>query len=44
MKKKLKKANEPDALNTEHYFTSPVYWTDKPEWVKNLYKASDPYI
>jgi hypothetical protein len=26
------------------YFTSPVYYEDKPEWVDKLNKLSDPYI
>ena len=37
-------ANKPEPLTTEHYFSSPIYWTDKPEWVKDLNKASDPFI
>jgi len=36
--------NKPDVLTTEHYFASPVYFTDKPEWVETLNKASDPFI
>ena len=43
-KKKIKKENKPEALNTEHYFSSPIYWTDKPEWVKDFNTASDAYI
>ena len=35
---------KPEVLNTEHYFSSPIYWTDKPEWVKTLNTASDAYI
>ena len=35
---------KPEVLTTEHYFTSPIYWTDKPEWVKDLNTASDAYI
>ena len=26
------------------YFTSPVYYEDKPEWVDKLNRLSDPYI
>ena len=33
-----------DKLFREDYFTCPIYWMDKPEWVKKLNKASDPYI
>ena len=44
MKKKLKEANKPETLNTEHYFISSIYFTDKPDWVKDLNKASDPFI
>ena len=38
--KKLKK----DQLYREDYFTCPIYFMDKPEWVKKLNKASDSYI
>ena len=31
-------------MNKEEYFSSPVYYEDKPEWVSNLNKLSDPYI
>ena len=44
MKKKLEEANKPDTLTTEHYFSSPIYFTDKPEWVKGFNTASDAYI
>ena len=43
-KKKSEETNQPELLTTEHYFSSPLYWTDKPEWVKDLNKASDPFI
>ena len=33
-----------DQFTTEHYFTSPIYWIDKPEWTQALNKASDPFI
>jgi|TARA_R100001530_G_scaffold95279_2_gene66269 uncharacterized protein (TIGR02466 family) len=35
---------QPEPLYTEHYFSSPIYWTDKPEWVKGFNTASDAYI
>jgi len=35
---------KPEPLMTESYFSCPVYFTDKPEWVKDLNKASDPFI
>jgi len=37
-------SSEKDKLFREDYFTCPIYWMDKPEWVKKLNKASDPYI
>jgi len=37
-------ANKPDTLTTEHYFISPIYYTDKPEWLKTFNTASDAYI
>jgi len=43
-KKKLEEANKPEPLKTEHYFASPIYFTDKPEWVKAFNTASDAYI
>jgi uncharacterized protein (TIGR02466 family) len=33
-----------EQLFREDYFTCPIYWMDKPEWVNKLNKASDPYI
>ena len=33
-----------DQFTTEHYFTSPIYWIDKPEWTQALNKASDFFI
>jgi uncharacterized protein (TIGR02466 family) len=36
--------NKPEPLITEHYFASPIYWIDKPEWVKGFNTASDAYI
>ena len=50
-KTKLKKlgpasegANDPEKLNTDYLFVSPVWWKHKPEWVESLNTASDPYI
>ena len=49
-KKKLEKlckeseGGKPEPLTTEHYFSSPIYYTDKPEWVKSFNTASDAYI
>tara|TARA_R100001530_G_scaffold38055_1_gene29473 strand:+ start:154 stop:936 length:783 start_codon:yes stop_codon:yes gene_type:complete len=37
-------ANKPEPLTTEHYFSSPIYFTDKPAWVKSFNTASDAYI
>ena len=31
-------------LFREEYFKSPIYWLEKPEWVKDLNKASNPFI
>ena len=54
MKKKTKKSlkqlckesegGKPEPLTTEHYFSSPIYFTDKPAWVKGFNTASDAYI
>jgi|TARA_E500000318_G_scaffold70517_1_gene65244 uncharacterized protein (TIGR02466 family) len=33
-----------EQLYREDYFINPIYWMEKPEWVKKLNKASDPYI
>ena len=44
MKKRKKINNKPEILTTEHYFSSPIYYTSKPEWVKDFNTASDPYI
>ena len=33
-----------EQLFREDYFTCPIYWMDKPEWINKLNKASDPYI
>ena len=33
-----------EQLYREDYFTNPIYWMEKPEWIKKLNKASDPYI
>ena len=54
MKKKTKKSlkqlckesegSKPEPLTTEHYFSSPIYFIDKPEWVKGFNTASDAYI
>ena len=41
---KESEGGKPEPLTTEHYFTSPIYFTDKPEWVKDLNKFSDPFI
>ena len=40
----MKDKKQKDQLYREDYFTCPIYWMDKPEWVKKLNKASDPYI
>ena len=37
-------ANKRDTLTTVHYFISPIYYTDKPEWLKTFNTASDAYI
>jgi uncharacterized protein (TIGR02466 family) len=42
--KEIKEEIKKDILNTEHYFSCPIYWMDKPEWVSKLDKASDPFI
>ena len=42
--KSKKEEQKKDLLDTHIYFGSPVYWMDKPEWVKPLIKATDPYI
>ena len=34
----------PKALTREDYFKSPIWFADAPEFVKELNKASDPYI
>lgn len=31
-------------MNKEEYFSSPVYYEEKPEWVNKLDQLSDPYI
>ena len=31
-------------MHKSEYFSSPVYYEDKPEWVEKLNKLSDPYI
>ena len=28
----------------QEYFSSPIYYEDKPEWLDKLNKLSDPYI
>jgi uncharacterized protein (TIGR02466 family) len=33
-----------EILNTDQYFSCPIYWIDKPEWVDELNKSSDPFI
>lgn len=35
---------EKDLLQANVYFGSPIYWAEKPEWLKPLLKATDPYI
>jgi uncharacterized protein (TIGR02466 family) len=40
----MKDKKQKDQLYREDYFSCPIYWMDKPEWVKKLNKASDPYI
>jgi len=31
-------------LNENHYFYTPIYFSQKKEWVSNLNKITDPYI
>ena len=31
-------------MQKSEYFSSPIYYEDKPEWVDKLNKLSDPYI
>ena len=31
-------------MQKQEYFSSPIYYEDKPEWVDKLNKLSDPYI
>lgn len=31
-------------MEKQEYFSSPIYYEDKPEWVDKLNKLSDPYI
>jgi uncharacterized protein (TIGR02466 family) len=38
------KKTYPKQLIKEEYFKSPIWYADEPEFVKNLNKASDPYI
>jgi uncharacterized protein (TIGR02466 family) len=33
-----------DQFVREDYFSSPIYWFDKPQWIKPFNKASDKYI
>tara|TARA_R100001129_G_scaffold184139_1_gene168306 strand:+ start:760 stop:1428 length:669 start_codon:yes stop_codon:yes gene_type:complete len=33
-----------EQLNKDIYFATPVYWMDKPEWIKPLIKSTNPYI
>ena len=33
-----------EQLNKDIYFATPVYWMDKPEWIKPLIKFTNPYI
>ena len=33
-----------DKLTTSWYFSSPIYFLHKDEWVKDLTKITDPYI
>ena len=40
----MKDQKQKDQLYREDYFTCPIYFMDKPEWVKKLNKASDSYI
>ena len=40
----MKDKKQKDQLYREDYFSCPIYFMDKPEWVKKLNKASDPYI
>ena len=40
----MKDKKQKDQMYREDYFSCPIYFMDKPEWVKKLNKASDPYI
>ena len=40
----MKDQKQKDQLYREDHFTCPIYFMDKPEWVKKLNKASDSYI
>ena len=31
-------------MNTNWYFSTPVYTIEKPEWLKSAIKATDKYI
>jgi len=33
-----------EQLNKDTYFATPVYWMDKPEWIKPLIKSTNAYI
>ena len=35
---------KPDQFIREDYFTCPIYYFDKPEWIEPFNKASDKYI
>jgi len=35
---------KPDQFIRENYFTCPIYYFDKPEWIEPFNKASDKYI
>ena len=33
-----------EQLNKDTYFATPIYWMDKPEWIKPLIKSTNAYI
>ena len=43
-KKKKTQLSFPNQLNLEEFFKCPIWFTDAPEFVKDLNKASDKYI
>ena len=33
-----------DIMNTDWYFSTPIYTIEKPEWLSSAIKATDKYI